>query len=130
MADWTPTAAIDFDGTIVEHAWPNIGKLKPGAKTAVARLKDAGFHILIFTCRANPPDGGKFDDPDATKLKDMVRFLKEHDIPFDDVWTGAGKPFATAYVDDKAIRYGPTAGGLDWPEIAEFLIQSRHAAVA
>ena len=46
------TLSIDFDGTIVEHAFPEIGELKPGAKEAITELYEH-FDIVISSCRAS-----------------------------------------------------------------------------
>ena len=43
--------AIDFDGTIVEHEYPEIGPLKEGAVKALKAFKKAGHKIAIWTCR-------------------------------------------------------------------------------
>jgi hydroxymethylpyrimidine pyrophosphatase-like HAD family hydrolase len=45
------TLAIDFDGTIVEEAFPGLGKMKPEANKYINMLYDQGCMILINTCR-------------------------------------------------------------------------------
>ena len=45
------TIAIDFDGTIVEEAFPGVGKLKPEADKYINKLYDEGCMIIINTCR-------------------------------------------------------------------------------
>lgn len=44
--------AIDFDGTIVEDRYPEIGKLIYGAREVINRLYDEGYEIIIWSCRA------------------------------------------------------------------------------
>lgn len=44
--------AIDFDGTIVEDRYPEIGKLIDGAREVINRLYDEGYEIIIWSCRA------------------------------------------------------------------------------
>jgi hypothetical protein len=46
------TLSVDFDGTIVDHAFPEIGKLKPGVKEALSRLIEK-YDIVISSCRAS-----------------------------------------------------------------------------
>jgi len=46
------TLAIDFDDTIVENAYPNIGMLRKDAKKIVNKLYKDGHYIIINTCRA------------------------------------------------------------------------------
>jgi len=43
--------AVDFDGTIVESDYPNIGKPIPYAIESLKRMKEAGIRIVIWTCR-------------------------------------------------------------------------------
>ncbi len=45
--------AVDFDGTIAENAWPEIGKPIPGAIETIAALQEKGHKILLWTCRSN-----------------------------------------------------------------------------
>jgi len=48
--------AIDFDGTIAELSWPEVGELKKDADNYINRLYDEGHIIIINTCRS-----GKFE---------------------------------------------------------------------
>ncbi len=45
------TLAIDFDGTIVSHAYPNIGEPIKNAKEVMDRLMERGHKIVIWTAR-------------------------------------------------------------------------------
>ena len=45
--------AIDFDGTVVDHEYPEIGRLKPGAVKALKAFKKAGHQIAIWTFLAS-----------------------------------------------------------------------------
>jgi hypothetical protein len=110
--------AIDFDGTIVELAYPDIGALMPYAKKVIQKWKNEGHTILINTCRV-----GEF----AKAAKD---FLIKNGVPFDyfnensmDEITFYGhdsrKICADIFIDDKNI------GGLpSWPVLD--LIVQRH----
>ena len=46
------TIAIDFDDTIVENSYPNVGDLREGAKKYINKLYADGHYIIINTCRA------------------------------------------------------------------------------
>lgn len=61
---------IDFDGTIVEEKYPNIGNLKPHAREAIRMLYEEGFYIILWTCRT-----GAF-------LQEAISFLNKEGIPF------------------------------------------------
>ncbi len=42
---------LDFDGTVVEHKYPVIGKYNPGAFDVVKKLMEAGHNIILNTYR-------------------------------------------------------------------------------
>ena len=44
--------ALDFDGTIVEHKFPDIGALKPNVVGVINQLFNEGYYIIIWTCRS------------------------------------------------------------------------------
>jgi hypothetical protein len=46
-----PIISVDFDGTIVEHDFPRIGKPLPEAFEVLRELKEAGFKLILWTCR-------------------------------------------------------------------------------
>jgi len=48
---------LDFDGTVVEHAYPKIGKYNKGAFEVIRKLQDAGHEIILNTYRADCNDG-------------------------------------------------------------------------
>ena len=62
--------AIDFDGTIVEDAYPGIGKPKLFAFETLKRLQKDGHRLILWTYR------------DGKRLEDAVEFCKTHDIEF------------------------------------------------
>jgi len=47
---------IDFDGTIVDHRFPEIGPPVPGAVEWMLRFQEAGAKLILFTMRS---DGGR-----------------------------------------------------------------------
>jgi hypothetical protein len=94
--------AVDFDGTIAEHEYPNIGSIKKGAKETINKWYDAGHKIIIWTCR-----GGK-------EAKEASQFLKENGIKFHTINENADpsddfnpypKVFAHLYIDDRGFRF-------------------------
>ncbi|MFK7771610.1 MAG: hypothetical protein AB8F94_05700 [Saprospiraceae bacterium] len=48
---------LDFDGTVVEHQYPNIGIYNEGCFEVIKKLQKAGHHIILNTYRANLKDG-------------------------------------------------------------------------
>jgi predicted mannosyl-3-phosphoglycerate phosphatase (HAD superfamily) len=47
---------LDFDGTVVEHKYPEIGSFNPNALEVIKKLQDAGYNIILNTMRV------EFDD--------------------------------------------------------------------
>lgn len=64
------TIAVDFDGTIVEHKYPEIGKEIPFAIETLKRLKSKNYKLILWTARE-----GKL-------LEDAVNYCKERGLEF------------------------------------------------
>jgi hydroxymethylpyrimidine pyrophosphatase-like HAD family hydrolase len=120
---------IDFDGTICDFKFPEIGDPKPGVKEALQSFRDMGYRIVIYTCRTCRflpeifhPD--EIDIPQNARtvmlrkgVRDMKDWLDQHEIPYDEIDDGMlGKPLANAYIDDKGIRFDN-----NWKEIQEWV---------
>jgi len=94
--------AIDFDGTIVEHKFPEIGKLKPFAKEIINKLVEDGNYIIIWTCRYVKQD-----------LVNMFYFLVNNGIKFHNInincpnidFKPIPKIYADIYIDDRSLFY-------------------------
>ena len=48
---------LDFDGTVVEHEYPRIGRCNFGCFEVIKKLQDAGHEIILNTARADFNDG-------------------------------------------------------------------------
>lgn len=94
--------AVDFDGTLCEECFPNIGAPKTEVIQAIKDYKSFGWKIILWTCR----NGGALDR--------AVEWCKEQGLEFDAVnnnlpeveekfgdWTR--KIFADVYIDDKNV---------------------------
>lgn len=107
---------IDFDGTIVEYKYPEIGPLKKDAVRAITLLKESGCYIIITSCRANSTLYPSLLQR-ANQLHLIQMFLIENGIPFDEVDDGTqGKIVADIYIDDHAIEFKD-----NWDEIAHII---------
>ena len=62
--------AIDFDGTIVEDAYPNIGKPKIFAFDTLKKLQSEGYRLILWTYRS-----GKH-------LEEAVEFCRKNGVEF------------------------------------------------
>jgi hypothetical protein len=93
-----PTIAVDFDGTIAKHVkHPKIGKLIKKMRKRMRRYKDAGYRVIIWTCRG-----------DRSLIE---KWLTDHDVPFDDINHNSDQPADTSnkivadvYIDDRAVN--------------------------
>ena len=111
--------AIDFDGTCVTHAYPEIGK-DIGAVPVLKALVDNGHMLVLWTMR------------DKEQLEDAVVWFEQNDIPLYGVqknptqhsWTKSPKAYAHIYLDhasfmapvkvDESVSERPF---YDWPKV-------------
>lgn len=111
------TLAIDFDGTIVEDAYPKIGKPKTFAFETLKSLQRDGHRLILWTYRY-----GK-------TLKEAVEFCKKNGIEFYAVNSSfpneeynpkkSRKINADLFIDDRNI-----GGFYGWGEIYQFLSEN------
>lgn len=64
------TIAVDFDGTLVENRYPEIGKPLMFAFETLQKLQDEGHQIILWTYRS------------GIKLQEAVEFCEERGIKF------------------------------------------------
>lgn len=91
--------AVDFDGTCVEHEYPEVGMDVEGAVDVLKALRANGHRIILFTMRS------------GSKLDAALRWFKERKIelwginenPEQKEWTTSPKVFADLYIDDSAV---------------------------
>jgi hydroxymethylpyrimidine pyrophosphatase-like HAD family hydrolase len=115
-----PLIACDFDGTIVEHRYPNIGKPLDGAMETLRDLIAAGNRLILNTCRE--------DCKKRKYLSEAVEFCKENGVVFvsvnensldDDFRDENGlrrKVYAHHYIDDANI-----GGFIGWDKVRQLL---------
>lgn len=95
---------IDFDGTIVDHRFPEIGPPVPEALEWMGKFQDAGARMILFTMRS---EGGSSGDV----LTPAVNYLKENGVhlyginknPTQAHWTSSPKAYGQLYIDDAAF---------------------------
>jgi len=98
-----PVLAVDFDGTLVENDWPNIGKPKEHIARYVRHLKYKGWKIILWTCRV---DSALQAAVDFCRKELRIEFDAVNDnLPEDVIKYGSNsrKIHATKYLDDKAM---------------------------
>ena len=106
--------AVDFDGTIVEDAYPGIGEARIFAFETLTRLQQDGHRLILWTYRCNK------------RLDEAVDFCKQNGIEFyavnksfpEEEFNGdvSRKIMADLFIDDRNI------GGIyGWGEIYQML---------
>lgn len=122
-------AAVDFDGVV--HMYGNgwnkgiiYDKVVPGAKEGIKTLMDLGYHILIYTTRTNPQFRKKGEPEQYDQL---VEYLAKHEIPYDKIYVGSGKPMAHVFLDDRGVNFnGDWVKAVD--DISKFEVWNRPGA--
>ena len=110
--------AVDFDGTIVEHRYPSIGKERPFATATLKMLQRDGHRLILWTVR------------EGALLDEAVEFCRERGVEFfavnsnypdeneDRTAIRSRKLKADLFIDDCQV------GGLpDWGVIYELVRQ-------
>lgn len=112
-----PKIAVDFDGTIVESKYPDIGKPKLFAFETLKKLQEKGYILILWTFRY-----GK-------ELDEAVQYCKKNGLEFYAVNASfPGEEFKLGkmsrkidvdiFIDDRNI------GGMkDWGEIYHIITQ-------
>ncbi len=123
MSDGRLVIAVDFDGTVVTHEFPKIGRYI-GAEPVLKDLVSAGHRLVLNTMRS--------DD----RLAEAVDWFAKRSIPLLGVnvnpeqktWTTSPKVYANVYIDDAALG-APLCQGLkgerpyiDWDKVREILL--------
>jgi len=111
MIDFTNIKiAIDFDGTIVEHEYPKIGKEKLFAFQTLKELEKLGVRLILWTFRT----GKELDDAvNYCRLNGIEFYAVNKNYPeevFDE--TVSRKIDADIYIDDKNIGGFPGWSGV------------------
>ena len=89
---------LDFDGTVVTHDFPDIGK-DIGAISWLLKIQEAGGRIILNTMRS------------GESLVAAVKFLEDQGVelygvnqnPSQASWTASPKVYAHVYIDDAAF---------------------------
>ena len=130
---------IDFDGTVVTHEFPKIGR-DIGAVPVLKRLIENGHNLILFTMRSdveNPQsDDGTIIPEGGNYLTEAVEWFKKNGIelygvqknPTQESWTHSPKAYGQLIIDDAALgcpMIYPTnlreRPYVDWEEVEKYL---------
>ena len=106
--------AVDFDGTIVEHRFPEIGPIQPFAFETLQALQAKNYRLILWTHRS------------GRLLDEAVEFCLEHGVKFyavnrnypEEKWyeNDSRKILADIYIDDRNLGGVPS-----WGEIYQII---------
>lgn len=108
MSSSVPIYAVDFDGTLCESKWPDIGAPNKKLIRHLIQRREEGAKLILWTCRIDE------------KLQEAVDWCKKFGLEFDAVndnlpenveryGNNTRKIWATCYIDDLAVdkdKYG------------------------
>ncbi|MCR9182800.1 MAG: hydrolase [Flavobacteriaceae bacterium] len=122
MRNKSLTIAIDFDGTLVENAYPKIGKPVLFAFETLKELQEQGHRLILWTYR----HGFELEEAIAfCKAKGITFYAINKSFPeeeFDN--TQSRKILADIYIDDRNI-----GGLMEWGEIYRLLVNENGGVV-
>ena len=113
MSDKKLTIAVDFDGTLCEYAFPEIGKQKRSHKMLMSKLiklRNNGHKLIMWTNRG--------DSEEYPVLTEAVEWCRNKGLVFDAVNENlpnqkklsgySPKIMADIYIDDRALEFRGT----------------------
>ena len=112
--------AVDFDGTIVEHEYPNIGKEKIFATETLRQLINDGHRLILWTVR----EGKLLDEAvEWCRQRGVEFYAVNKDFPEENISKNeqfSRKIKADVWIDDLNI------GGLpDWGTIYRIITEKK-----
>ena len=114
------TIAVDFDGTIVEHAYPEIGREIPFATDTLRMLIEDRHQLILWSCR----EGELLQDAiDWCHERGVDFYAVNRDFPEEDIERNqhfSRKLKVDLFIDDRNI------GGLpDWGTIYRMISEHK-----
>lgn len=100
------TVCVDVDGTLAEYqGWKSYTQVGAPIKSMVGTLRAIiasrpSVYIIVHTCRVTTVDNKII----PAAVETLTRWLKTHEVPYDEIWMGTGKPYANVYIDDMAAN--------------------------
>ncbi len=114
LSENSKVIAIDFDGTIVEHKYPAIGKEMLFAFATIKELQKKGHKLILWTIRT------------GDMLEEAVEFCRKNGVEFYAVnknypeeeltQTTSRKLNADVFIDDRSL-----GGFIGWSEVWQML---------
>jgi len=133
---------IDFDGTVVSHEFPEVGK-EIGSVPVLREIIKNGHNLILFTMRSNI-ESPVSDDPNiipkpGNYLSDAIKWFEYNKIPLYGIqtnpkqhtWTHSPKAYGQIIIDDAALGC-PLKTDIkicnrpfvDWNAVREILVEN------
>ena len=125
MVDFTGIKiAVDFDGTIVEHEYPSIGKEKLFAFQTLKELEKMGALLILWTFRA----GAELDEAVEYCRRNGLEFYAVNKSYPEEIFdeSVSRKIDADIFIDDKNVGGFPGWSEV-WQILYPFEIQEKEA---
>jgi hydroxymethylpyrimidine pyrophosphatase-like HAD family hydrolase len=115
--------AVDFDGTIVDHQFPAIGKEKLFAFQTLRELEKLGARLILWTFRT----GKELDEAVEYCRKNGIEFYAVNKNYPEEIFdeTVSRKIDADIYIDDKNIGGFPGWSGV-WQILTPYELQQQE----
>jgi hydroxymethylpyrimidine pyrophosphatase-like HAD family hydrolase len=110
--------AVDFDGTIVEHKYPSIGKEIPYAIKTLKLFQEKGHKLILWTYRHGKELGKAVE---FCKKRGLIFYAVNSNFEgeeFDN--TFSRKIYADIYIDDRNLLGIP-----DWEKIYKIITKNQ-----
>lgn len=95
----TKYLALDFDGTLVTHEYPLIGRELPNMLNVLQQLMENGHKLVLNTMRSGPQLAEAVDWCSNKGIK----LFGINSNPAQKSWTSSPKVYAHLYIDDAAL---------------------------
>jgi len=116
---------VDFDGTMVDHQFPNVGWAVPGAVDWVKTFQRSGGNIILWTMRS------------GNTLAEAVEYMEDNGIdlfgvnenPSQAGWSQSPKAYGHMYIDDAAVGCplikieGFRRPCVDWNDVGQMVMR-------
>lgn len=102
-----PTICFDLDGTLADYSdgWQGVEKIGKPLLSGTKLLKRLSTQctIIIYTCRTNAELNSAFSQAELVAF--VQQWFTEHQLPYNEIYVGLGKPQADVYIDDRAVHF-------------------------
>ena len=94
---------IDFDGTTVNHCYPEVGEDVPDAVYVLQQLTLLGHQLILWTMRSDTPEGNFLQDAVNWYAVRGIPLFGVNENPEQHTWTTSPKAYAHKTIDDNNV---------------------------